>query len=139
MIIQMFVLAGRSCIGSSNLFADIRTSRQKEYIDKFNKVFQYVDQNYTEEISLETAAKIAGFSKFHFSRLFKQFTDTSFYDCLNLRRVQAAEHLLPIPGLPITEIALQCGFSSISTFNRVFKSFKKCTPSEFRELYQNYK
>ncbi len=139
MIIQMFVLAGRSCIGSSNLFADIRTSRQKEYIDKFNKVFQYVDQNYTEEISLETAAKIAGFSKFHFSRLFKQFTDTSFYDCLNLRRVQAAEHLLLIPGLPITEIALQCGFSSISTFNRVFKSFKKCTPSEFRELYQNYK
>ena len=136
MIIQMFVLIGRNHIDSGGLFPDVRTNKQKEYIEKFNKIFEYIDNNYTEDISLETVADIAGFSKFHFSRLFKQFTDTSFYDYLNLRRIKAAENLLLDPSLPITEIALQSGFSSISTFNRVFKAFKKCTPSEFKELYR---
>ncbi len=136
MIIQMFVLIGRNHIDSGGLFPDVRTNKQKEYIEKFNKIFEFIDNNYTEDISLETVADVAGFSKFHFSRLFKQFTDTSFYDYLNLRRIKAAENLLLDPSLPITEIALQSGFSSISTFNRVFKTFKKCTPSEFKELYR---
>lgn len=136
LIIRMFVLIGRSRIDSGSLFPDVRTSKQKEYIEKFNRIFEYIDNNYTEDISLETVAGIAGFSKFHFSRLFKQFTDTSFYDYLNLRRVKAAENLLLGPSLPITEIALQSGFSSISTFNRVFKAFRKCTPTEFKELYR---
>lgn len=135
-IIQMFVLIGRNHISTGGLFPDVRANKQKEYIEKFNKIFEYIDNNYTEDISLETVADVAGFSKFHFSRLFKQFTDTSFYDYLNLRRIKAAENLLLDPSLPITEIALQSGFSSISTFNRVFKAFKKCTPTEFKELYR---
>lgn len=136
MIIQMFVLIGRNHIDSGELFPDVRANKQKEYIEKFNIIFEYIDNNYTDDISLETVADVAGFSKFHFSRLFKQFTNTSFYDYLNLRRIKAAENLLLDPSLPITEIALQSGFSSISTFNRVFKTFKKCTPSEFKELYR---
>ena len=40
------------------------------------------------------------------------------------------------PNLPITEIALQSGFASISTFNRVFKKFKECTPTEFKDFYK---
>lgn len=136
LIIQMFVLIGRNHIDSGGLFPDVRANKQKEYIEKFNKIFEYIDNNYTEDISLETVADVAGFSKFHFSRLFKQFTDTSFYDYLNLRRIKAAENLLLDPALPITEIALQSGFSSISTFNRVFKAFKKCTPTEFKDLYR---
>jgi AraC-like DNA-binding protein len=135
LIIQMFVLIGRNHIDSGGLFPDVRANKQKEYIEKFNKIFDYIDKNYTEDISLDTVADVAGFSKFHFSRLFKQFTDTSFYDYLNLRRIKSAENLLLDPSLPITEVALQSGFSSISTFNRVFKAFKKCTPSEFKELY----
>ena len=89
-----------------------------------------------EDISLDTIADVAGFSKFHFSRLFKQFTNISFYDYLNQRRVKEAEKLLLNPNLSITEVAMRSGFSSISTFNRVFKSFKECTPTEFKNLYQ---
>ena len=107
----------------------------KEYIEKFNTIFDYIDKNYTEDLSLDVVSGVAGFSKFHFSRLFKQFTDMSFYDYLNQRRVCAAEALLLDPDIPITEIAMRSGFSSISTFNRVFKSFKECTPSEFKKMY----
>ena len=136
LIIQMFVLIGRNHMDSDTLFPMVRVGKQKEYIEKFNMVFDYIDQNYTEDLTLETVSGVAGFSKFHFSRLFKQFTDMSFYDYLNQRRVRAAELLLLNPDIPITEIAMQSGFSSISTFNRVFKSFKKCTPTEFKKLYQ---
>ncbi len=136
MIIQMFVIIGRSHMDADTLFPTVRASKQKEYLEKFNMIFDYIDKNYTEDLSLDTVSSVAGFSKFHFSRLFKQFTDISFYDYLNQRRVRAAENLLLDPDIPITVIALQSGFSSISTFNRVFKCFKECTPSEFKELYR---
>ena len=90
-----------------------------------------------EDITLEEVAAQIGFSKFHFSRLFRQFTDTAFYDYLCARRIKTAEALLLEPGLSITEIALQSGFASISTFNRVFKKFKECTPTEFKEFYKD--
>lgn len=136
MVIQMFVLIGRNHMEVDSLFPAVSANKQKEYIEKFNKIFDFIDNNYTECLSLDTVSNVAGFSKFHFSRLFKQFTDMSFYDYLNQRRVKAAESLLLDPNLSITVVALQSGFSSISTFNRVFKCFKKCTPSEFKELYK---
>ncbi len=135
-ILEMFVLIGRNHIDSGTLFPDVRAVKQKEYIEKFNKIIDYIDCNYTEDITLDKIAAMAGFSKFHFSRLFKQFADTSFYDYLNLRRIKSAETLLLDPNLAITEVALQSGFSSISTFNRVFKSLKKCTPTEFKDMYR---
>lgn len=136
-IIQMFVLMGRKYMNTETLFPDVKENKQKEYIGKFNLIFEYINNNYMEYISLDTIADIAGFSKFHFSRLFKQFTDMSFYDYLNQRRVKEAEKLLLNPNLSITEIALRSGFSSISTFNRVFKNFKECTPTEFKNLYRH--
>jgi AraC-like DNA-binding protein len=136
MIIQMFVAMARKYMNTENLFPDVKVNKQREYIDKFNVIFEYINNNYSEDITLDTIADVAGFSKFHFSRLFKQFTDMSFYDYLNQRRVKEAEKLLLVPNLSITEVAMRSGFSSIATFNRVFKSFKECTPTEFKNLYR---
>lgn len=77
-------------------------------------------------------AALAGFSKFHFSRLFKQYTSLTFNEYLNHRRLKAAEELLAAPDLSITEIALRSGYASLSTFNRLFKQIKHCTPTEYR-------
>ncbi len=79
---------------------------------------------------------LAGFSKYHFTRLFKNFTGTSFYKYLNKKRIEHAEKLLVDPELSITEVALQSGFSSLSAFIRMFKLIKDCTPTEFRNLYE---
>lgn len=135
-LIRFFVLLSRSSqFSAAASLPSVQSNKQREYVEKFNVVFNYIEHNYTEDISLETVAAQIGFSKFHFSRLFRQFTDTSFYDYLCLRRLKAAETLLLNPALPITDVALQSGFSSISTFNRVFKKFKECTPTEFKEFY----
>lgn len=111
------------------------TNRHKDLMEKLYKVFEYLDEHFVEDITLEKAADVAGFSKFHFSRLFKQCSGYNFYDYLCYRRIKSAENLLLKPGLSITEIALLSGFSSLSTFNRTFKRFKNCTPSEYRTLY----
>lgn len=118
----------------NDLFVHCRIDKKKEYIQKLNIVLDFIDENYMEHICLQQIAAMAGFSKYHFSRLFTQYTGRSFCDYLNLRRIHAAEILLSDDNFTITETAMQSGFSSIATFNRVFKFFKNCSPSEYRNL-----
>ena len=123
---------GYNHINANNLFPNVRLYKQKEYIQKFNSLMEYIDQHYMEELNLETISESTGFSKYHFSRLFKQYTGFTFCDYLCHRRIKVAEELLARPDLSVTEVALQAGFPSISTFNRLFKQYKNCTPSEYR-------
>ena len=111
-------------------------SKRQEYISKFMEVCEYIDTHCMEEITLDQMAEMANFSKFHFSRQFKIFTNESFYKYVNQKRIAYAETLLIDPELSITEIALECGFSSSSTFIRMFKIIKGCTPSEFRKVHR---
>lgn len=132
LLINLFVKFGYNHIQTQDLFPNVRSYKQKEYVKKFNDLLDYIDKHYTEELNLEEIADSSGFSKYHFSRLFKQYTGFTFCDYLCYRRIKAAELLLSRQDLSITEVALQSGFSSISTFNRIFKQQKKCTPSEYR-------
>ncbi len=135
-LIEFFVLLAHHHVNRGQFLAEARSGRQVESFDKLNTALNYINKNYTENIRIEDAADIAGFSKFHFSRLFKQFTGQSFNSYLNQRRVKAAESLLLDPRLSITDVALQSGFSSLSTFNRSFRTVKDCTPSEYKTYYQ---
>lgn len=79
---------------------------------------------------------LSGFSKFYFSRLFKQFTNVSFYKYVNQKRIEKAAEMLTEPNISITNVALSCGFESLSSFIRMFKIVKGCTPTKFRNMYQ---
>ena len=131
LLMTMFVKLGTNY---SNMLttADSHTGKQREYVKQFNDLLAYIDKHYMDALTLEDTASLMGFSKFHFSRLFKDYTGYTFCDYLNYRRIKATEELLPHTELPITEIAMQVGFSSISTFNRLFRVYKKCSPSEYR-------
>ena len=111
------------------------SSKAGSLVSRLSMVLDYLDTHYSENITLEEAASIACFSKFYFTRLFKQYTNQTFYDYLSTKRIKAAEQMLIIPNLPITEISLKAGFSSLSSFNRTFKRLKGCSPSEYRSLY----
>ncbi len=128
---------GNHCLSQeeNTVPTDGGNNRQKNMNERLTVVFDYLDEHFSEDITLEKAADIAGFSKFHFSRLFKQYSGHNFYDYLCYRRIKNAETMLLKPGITVTEIALQSGFSSLSTFNRTFKKLKDCTPSEYRNLY----
>ena len=109
-----------SLIGRYQAFASCRfdagPQKQKEYLDRFLSICNYIDEHCTEDLSLDHVAKTAGFSKYHFTRLFKQFTNTTYYKYLNRKRIDHAMLLLSDPDIPVTEAALQSGFSSLSTF-----------------------
>jgi AraC-like DNA-binding protein len=137
MIISFYVQIGCNHYETDFLNPYIRPNKQKEYIEKFNEVLDYIDNHYMVNITLESVAKSAGFSKFHFTRLFKQYTDTTFYDYLIYKRIKVAQDLLSRPELSITEIAYQSGFSTISTFNRIFRKLKNCTPTGYRIVHSN--
>lgn len=110
-------------------------SKAGSLVNRLSMVLDYLDTHYSENITLEEAASIACFSKFYFTRLFKQYTNQTFYDYLSAKRIKAAEQMLIVPNLAITEISLKSGFSSLSSFNRTFKRLKGCSPSEYRTLY----
>lgn len=135
-LLEMLVLIGREYTGKRTSL-DTTSNKQKEYAEKFMSVCNYIQEHCTEDLCLDDIAAIAGFSKYHFTRLFKNFTGTSFYKYLNKKRIEHAEKLLVDPELSITEVALQSGFSSLSAFIRMFKLIKDCTPTEFRSLYEH--
>lgn len=111
------------------------TIKQQELQQCFSTVFEYIDNHLSDDLTLETVAEVACFSKFHFSRIFKEYSGHSFYDYVRLRKIKAASTLLLDKKLSITEIALLTGFANLTTFNRTFRALKGCTPTEYRKLY----
>lgn len=134
MFIQFFVQLGRAQIDMNTIFPRVATSKQHEYYEKFMSICSYINENCTENISIEQLCSMAGFSKFHFCRLFKQFTGTSYYEYMLDKRVAFVEQQLTNPELSVTDIAMKSGFNSISTFNRTFKQKRMVTPSQYREI-----
>lgn len=135
-LLEMLVLVGREYAGKRNA-ADTISGKQQEHTEKLMALCSYIHEHCTEDLCLDDAAALAGFSKYHFTRLFKNYTGVSFYKYLNQKRIEHAEKLLVDPDLSITEAALQSGFSSLSSFIRMFKLINDCTPTEFRNLHEN--
>ncbi len=111
-------------------------ARRAEVTVALQKACDFICQSYGEPISLEDAARVAGFSKFHFTRLFKTYMGETFNHYLNAVRMSNARVLLSKADASITQTAYQVGYASMSSFIRMFKSFHGCTPSEYRRLVE---
>jgi AraC-like DNA-binding protein len=135
-IIQMLIEMSKNNIEIKNQKSLISSEKVNDYSEKFNLVTKYIYENFMYDITLDKLASIAGYSRFHFSRLFKEYYSVSYIEYINEKRIKSAENLLLDQSLSITEVAMKSGFSSISTFNRIFKEIKHCTPSDFRKLYK---
>ena len=129
-------ICAKDYFGSQN--ASIPPAVQKEHYDKFSNLLIYIDEHYADDLNLEDTAAIVGFSKFHFSRLFKQYTNTTFYDYLCKKRITRAQEMLA-ENFSITTIAYQTGFNTPSAFCRCFKKHTGYTPSEFRNKSEQSK
>ncbi len=138
-LLNLFVLLGEDHLNKVDMYSGLNSLMQKEYMQRFNNVLNYINEHFAEELTLEVVAECSGFSKFHFTRLFKKYTDSTFYEYLVYRRIQEAEKLLADADMTITDVALYSGFASISTFNRTFKQKKNCTPREYRAMCRSRK
>lgn len=134
-LLHIFTLLARFELSRLRPFAGSSDLKRRDYFDRLGRSLEYISLHYNEAITLDDAAALSGFSRYHFSRLFKEYMECTFYDYLTDLRVKAAEAMLAGEDLPITEIALRSGFLSISTFNRTFRQKNGCTPKEYRDLY----
>lgn len=122
---------------------DIRLITQAGYInsnkesekDRMGLVYEYVMQNYQGKVTLEEAAKLSNLSVSAFSRYFKSRVNKSFSDFLTEVRISHACKLLHETDLNISEIAYECGFFTLSNFNRLFRDRIKKTPLEYRKEF----
>jgi AraC-like DNA-binding protein len=96
------------------------------------RVREYIEEHMVENIELETLAQIAGLSKWHFARAFKQSVGTPPHFYLLQRRLEQAKRLLAQTDLPLAQIALKSGFGDQSHFSRRFRMFIGVTPRSFR-------
>lgn len=137
-LIQIFVNISRNEVYKRINQSDYHNIHH-DYIEKLLYACNYIASHYNEDLSLEEVASVVGFSKFHFSRLFKKFTNTTFYNYLIAQRIYKAELMLANSDTKILDIAMSTGFNSISTFNRIFKSIKGCSPTDFRKSMNSNK
>lgn len=102
-------------------------------LKKINTAFEFIEKNFENAISLKDVADHTGFNEAYFSRIFKEIYGKNFNIFLKEFRIKKCEHLL-MNANTITEAALSSGFNSVTTFNRVFKEVKGCTPSEYLKM-----
>lgn len=102
------------------------------YLRRLNTVIRYIRENLTEDLSLNHLAGVAGFSPFHFHRIFKSLTQETVNDLVTRFRLERAAALLRAsPQLTATDAAFECGFQSVSVFSRTFKKHYGLTPRQW--------
>ena len=96
---------------------------------RINHSLEYIHKNYAQEITLERLAEITNLEKNYFIRLFRQAMNMTPYQYLRKYRFNVALTLIK-RGHPLTEVALQIGYSDISAFSHAFKQVYGIYPSE---------
>jgi AraC-like DNA-binding protein len=107
--------------------------------DKMKLIYDYVQKKFSEKITLEDVSEVASMSAVSFNRFIKKRTGKTFVNYLNDVRVGYASRWLVEKDLSVSEIAFKSGFNNIANFNRIFKSIKKTTPSQYREEFYGMK
>lgn len=107
--------------------------------DRMKIVYDYIQKNYANKITLEEVSKVALMSPVSFNRFIKKRTNKTFVNYVNDVRIGYAARNLVEKDLSISEIAFKCGFNNIANFNRIFKRVKGVTPSVYREEFNGIK
>jgi AraC family transcriptional regulator len=99
----------------------------------------WIDANCSEPIDLETAASVAGLSNFHFLRIFAKAVGVTPHQYLVRCRLRRAAQMLAESNRPISDIALEVGFTDLSNFVRTFGRAAGVSPRRFRQTAYSHK
>lgn len=102
------------------------------------KSINYILENYMKELSLETVANQVGVTRCHLSAAFSKHMHIGFNQYVNEVRLNHVRELLSRTDYTMLQIAYECGFSTLRTFNRVFLNAFGMTPSKFKAQTKNH-
>ena len=125
--------------GKTNEVDTITVSTDKEALTKMGIVIDYVQKHYMDNRCLEDVSTLACYNKQYFTRIFKKYIRSTFFDYLNSVRIRHVFEDLIHTDLSISEIAEKNGFSNNKNFQKVFKKSYNCTPSNMRKKIETLK
>ena len=102
-------------------------------------VKQYIDEHFTENLTLATLSDMVCMTPSAFSRFFKTRTGRTLSDYIIDIRLGHAARMLVDTSMTGSEICYECGFNNQSNFNRIFKSKRGLTPRDFRAMFKKNK
>ena len=135
-VLGIYAVLGREYLSSDSVPA--RSGDSTMDMEIISSAMSYINNHYREDLTLDDVAMVAGFSRFYFSRSFKKHTGYSFKEYLCQKRLQVAMDLLIRTDFSMSRVAEESGFGSVATFNRVFRDYKNCTPTQYRAIYGTY-
>lgn len=94
------------------------------------ELFREINRRYST-VTFDEAAEAMGLSRPYFSKYFRRISGMTFTEYVNTVKVNAAAEMILSGGMTMTEIAISCGFGTIRSFNRIFRRYTGCTPTEF--------
>ena len=106
--------------------------QSKKHLAVINAL-NFINENYQLKISVDDISEASGYSRYHFARIFKEYTGTNIINHINSKRINKAKKLLTQNIESIDKIALECGFENSSYFAKVFRDHCGCLPTEFRK------
>ena len=103
------------------------------------RAIEYINENLTQDLSLETVSKELSVSPIYFHNVFKTSVSKTLRDYVEQQRIKKAINLLQTTNLTLTQIAFECGFSSQSYFSYAFKRKMGLTPRQYaRQVFERY-
>lgn len=115
---------------------DISDTESRQLFDRhraaISSAIDYINDNFTEDVSIEKAARVAMLSQSYFSYLFKSMTNKTFVEYLNELRIQEAMKLLKNTNKRVVDICFESGFKNVNHFNRTFKNYSGISPMQYR-------
>ena len=125
------LLPACSLLSTASPLAEVRG--KSIYSRRLERLWAFIEKNYAEpEIRLTDAARHSGASPDHLNRLLRRFASTTFHHLLSRYRIEKCLELLHEKNYTLTEIYSRCGFNSATTFDRQFKKWVGCLPSEYK-------
>jgi AraC-like DNA-binding protein len=115
----------------ANSFENQYTKKDQE---RMKRLYQFIDENYERKIDIQEVANLSNLSEPAFCRYFKKMTRLTFTEFLNHYRINQAKKFL-LRDKNITETCYDCGFESISYFNRTFKKITNENPLAFKKRH----
>ena len=123
-----------ACLYREGVLSDTERLYNSNDVIKILPVLKHVNENYSEDLTLDMASDMLSFDRSYFCRIFKSAVGATFTEYLNFVRISKAEKLLSSTNMSILEISEAVGFSSVSYFNRTFKKIRNCTPRNYRNV-----
>ncbi len=116
-------------------FEDDAQIKKPNYVC-MEKAMKYIEEHLCESFTLEDVADAAGYSRSYFSSLFTSLNGLSPWDYITIKRISKACSLLTETELSVTDVALTCGYSNLSNFNRHFKRLCGCSPKKYAAMHK---